>query len=367
MSDDVERVPGRFAVACGGTGGHMFPGMATAQALQRRGHVVTLWVAGRDVEAEGLDGWSGPVVRIPSRGVTSRNPLVLLRAIFSWVSAVRRARCSMAEELPDALLAMGSYSSVGPVLAAYSLRIPVVLHEANAVPGRAVSMLARFSRSVATTFPDAERGLPARKCVRTGLPLRRMLAGEKAVQGDRPFTVLVMGGSLGAHRLNELAVDSLCAMWARGDRDLRVIHLAGRKDEEWVRARYAQVGVPAAVHGFLADMASAYAEADIAVCRAGASSCMELCASRVPALLVPLPHAVRDHQKANACIMSEREAALWIAQEEMTPSDIESFVVGSRRTPERMARMRSALGGMAMPDADRRLSDLLESVAESGH
>lgn len=352
-----------YVVACGGTGGHIFPGLATAQELRARGHAVTLWVAGREVEQHSLKGWDGGIVRVPSRGLTGRSPLAIGRTLGAWVSAIRRSKAELKGNRPDAVLAMGSYSSVGPVIAARLLKIPVVLHEANAIPGRAVSMLARFAVAVGTTFPGCGRWLAARKCVRTGLPLRRCMQREAGSSNGGRFTVLVMGGSQGAHRLNELAVEAFCSMWSRGERDVHVIHLTGRNDEEWVRGQYQQVGLSAEVYGFLGDMAEAYRRADVAVCRSGASSCMELCAMRIPAFLVPLPHAVKGHQKANAVAMAERDAALWAVQASLEPGDIESFVVGCRRSPERVTRMRAALADLAISDGAVRLSDLVESTA----
>ncbi len=352
-------------VACGGTGGHMFPGMATARELKRRGHDVTLWVAERDIEDSGLVGWDGSVNRIASRGLGAKNPFALLRTLFVWGAAIVRCRKKMSAKRPDVLLAMGSYTSVGPVVAAWSLRIPVVLHEANAVPGRAVSMLSRMARSIATTFPVAESALPAAKCVRTGLPLRRELGPElSSPENDARFTVLVMGGSLGAHRLNEVTVEAICSMDKGGESPLRVIHLSGAADEEWVRSSYKTAGVTAEVYGFCHDMLRAYADADIAVCRAGASSCMELCACRLPSLLIPLPHAVRDHQTANARIMADSGAAELLPQDRATPDAVEAFIAGKRNSPDELMRMKAALAEMAMPEADSALADLVLSATK---
>jgi len=159
----------RIAVSCGGTGGHVFPGLATAQALAERGRQVALWLSGKKVEAPSLAGWSGPVVSVPSEGFPSGFSLRSVRVTGSLLRAVWLCYRRMRRDPPDALLGMGSYSSVGPVLAARALRVPVVLHEANAVPGRAVLFLSRFADAVAIAFPEprASSGTgrwPSRAC-----------------------------------------------------------------------------------------------------------------------------------------------------------------------------------------------------------
>ncbi|MDE0838607.1 MAG: glycosyltransferase, partial [Kiritimatiellae bacterium] len=145
----------KIGIACGGTGGHLFPGIAVGHALLARGHEVTLWVSGRDVEADGLRQWPGQTIKVPARGF-SGGVFAKVATCFHLVRAIRQSWRVMRRGRPDAMLAMGSYASVGPVLAAYLLRVPVVLHEANATPGKAVTFLARFADEVCTTFEVTE-------------------------------------------------------------------------------------------------------------------------------------------------------------------------------------------------------------------
>jgi UDP-N-acetylglucosamine--N-acetylmuramyl-(pentapeptide) pyrophosphoryl-undecaprenol N-acetylglucosamine transferase len=356
-------------IACGGTGGHVFPGLATGQVLQARGHQPHLWVTGRSVEHDVLQAWTGPVFR------TGARPLGL-RTLHTFAATLWRVWRQMRRLRPDVVLAMGCYSSVPPVLAARLLRIPVVLHEANAVPGKAVTFLARFARVTAISFAASAGHLPGRHTVVTGMPIRTNLAGQPPLEGFAParaaeavaggarddFTVLITGGSLGAHAVNELACAALLDLHRRGA-GVRAIHQCGPQDEAALRARYAAAGLRVATHAFLREMGRAYASADLAICRAGAATCAELCLCGVPAILIPLPSAVRDHQRLNAEAMVQSGGALLAVQSELTPAALAANIETLRADPARRARMRQALLQLAAPDAAARLAELVEAAS----
>ena len=291
----------KVVVACGGTGGHAFPGIAAAAELRRRGHEVVVWNSGRDVESSVMKNWDGPVFS------TGARPLKVTRA-FSLLRSILRCRRKMKQTRPDALLAMGSYSSLPPVLAARSRGVPIYLHEANTVPGKAVEFLSRFARAVAVSFDMTARHLHGVKTVKTGLPVRAGIASGSRFGFIPPdaFVVFVTGGSQGAHAVNVLLKDALVQMKREIDhregkaRPLYVIHQTGAADESAMVAAYSAAALPARVHAFESEMADAFASADIVVARAGASTCFELAACGKPALLIPLPSAVRNHQHFNA-------------------------------------------------------------------
>lgn len=354
-----------IVVACGGTGGHIFPGLAAAEALRARGHDVHVWLAGRTVEKQSAGSWTGPVATLPWTSPGAGSPAAAIRSAAGLLAAWRACRARLRAGRPAALLAMGSYASVPPVLAARSLRIPVVLHESNVIPGRAVACLARLATVVATGFPETGSFLRARRVVCSGFPLRDLRPAQDApVRAGAP-AVLVMGGSLGAHRLNELAAEALCALRAEG-RGIRVIHLAGVRDEAAVRARYEGAGVPAVVHGFLHDMPSAYGAASLAVSRAGAASCAELALFGLPAVLVPYPFAARNHQLANARAV-ERDGAAVAAEESSLTADLLAGILrGLLADPARAAAMAAAAHARSRPGATAELAQLVESVAEEG-
>ena len=350
----------KVVVACGGTGGHAFPGLVVAEELARRGHEVTLWDSGRDVESSVLKRWTGATFSTGARPLTARNALALLRSVVRCRREMRRTR-------PDALLAMGSYSSLPPVLAARSCGVRVVLHEANAVPGKAVDFLSRFASVVATSFPVTSRYLPNAETVVTGLPVRGDIASGKRFSFIPPnaFVVFVTGGSQGAHAVNVLMSKAMVMLRREMEesgagRPLYVIHQTGLRDEGEVMGAYAAAGLPSRVHAFEDEMADAFASADFVVARAGASTCFELAACGRPALLVPLPSAVRDHQHYNAEFFAAAGAADEGVQAKLTPRAVCRYLCRKCLNPASLAAMAEKSRALAAPDAAARVADLVE-------
>lgn len=348
----------------------MFPGLAVGKALRARGHAVAVILSGRGVEADraGSDLPEGAeAMLVPVDPVSPRHPtsfVTLLRAIVA-------ARWKLRAFRPNALLAMGSYTSIAPVLAARSLGVPVVLHEANAIPGSAVAHLARLAAAVGVCFPDMEKHFPpGTKLIDTGLPLRaefsRGCAGSAPADGR--FRLLVMGGSQGARDLNVAVVKTLASLQrATSAPPFRVVHLTGRKNEDSVRELYASADLnPARVEvevvGFEHDMARRYAEADLCISRAGASSCFELALVGLPAIFVPLPGLARDHQTRNAESMAARGAGLVVRQPELNPVSLAGLLASLATFPARRTEMREKFLALARPDAAERVADLLERI-----
>lgn len=370
----AESRPLRVAVSCGGTGGHMFPGLAVAAALRRRGHRVAVILSGRAVEAERAKAdlpEGSEAMLVPVDPVSPRRPKSLLKLWRAYCTAKRELRAFR----PDALLAMGSYTSIAPVLAARSLRVPVVLHEANAIPGSAVAHLARFAATVCVCFPHMERFFPkGARLADTGLPLRAEF--EKGIGGSKAdpskYSLLVMGGSQGARDLNRGIVqtfsEALKAGWYEPATRLpdRIVHLAGTRNEDEVRALYAEKGLSSAafeVLGFEHDMPRRYAEADLCVSRAGASSCFELALTGLPAVFVPLPGLARDHQSRNAESMAARGAGVVAPQDSLSPESLADLLASLSADAPRRASMREALLAAARPDAAERVADEVERAA----
>jgi len=353
-----------IAVACGGTGGHTFPGLATARVLQSRGHAVTLWLAGRDVEGSSVDGWQGETVSIRASGFPSGlAPLQSARSLWRLFTAGIETWREMRRRRPDVLLGMGSYASVAPCLAAWLLGIPVVLHEANAVPGRAISFLAPFATRIAVGFDAALPYFSKGKASVTGFPLRdgfSALVQDRAV--NEPFTLLVMGGSQGAHVLNMRMPDAAAALQVRMGEALHVIHLAGRQDCALVQRSYRDKGILAEVFAFSAEMPRLYAIADLAVARAGAASCTELAVCGLPAVLVPLPHAPRNHQMRNAAAMAEAGGMLVLPESEFTVANMAQRLYTLFSNPAGRRLMRVELRKAVPSDGAPKLADLVESA-----
>jgi UDP-N-acetylglucosamine--N-acetylmuramyl-(pentapeptide) pyrophosphoryl-undecaprenol N-acetylglucosamine transferase len=356
----------KIAIACGGTGGHIFPGLATGRALIERGHEVTLWMAGKDVEHDAVKDWPGEIVTIPSEGFQFGVSLRSLRTMFRLYRAYQHALPVMREQAPNVVLAMGSYASFGPVKAAAKLGIPYVLHEANLVPGRAVSYLARKADTVAISFEKTSYYLKHHHLTVTGMPLRKELqqAAEQpraARTADDPLRILVVGGSRGAQVLNETIPQAIAAAAEKGLK-LEVEHVAGLQDKEAVEAVYSKLGANARVHQFVQDMERKYLTADLAICRSGAATCAELAVFGVPALLVPYPYAVRNHQLSNARALQDSGAADVVAQEDLTATWLRDYLINVSQRPERLEHMATAMKKRAQTHAAERLADLLEQV-----
>lgn len=352
----------KIVVACGGTGGHAFPGLAVAEELRRRGHEVSVWDSGRDIESSVMKSWNGPLFSTGAKTLKPAHALANLNAVLRCRRELKRTR-------PDALLAMGSYSSLPPVLSAKLCGVKVFLHEANTVPGKAVEFLSRFADAVAVSFPMTAHHLTSVKTVVTGLPVRSEIASGRRFDFIPPqaFVVFVTGGSQGAHAVNELMSKALVMMKkeldARGpgvSRPLYVIHQTGLADEGMVMAVYAGESLPARVHAFEREMPNAFASADLVVARAGASTCFELAACGKPALLIPLPSAVRNHQHFNADAFAAGGAADEGVQAKLTPRAVCRYLLEKYDRPEHLQRMAEKIRERATPDAAVKVVDLVE-------
>ncbi len=346
----------------------MFPGLATARELLSRGHEVTLWLTGRDTEQSARRDWDGPVVEVPARGFPSGLSFRSLQTAWKLAQAVGQCRAQMRRSRPDVLLAMGSYASVGPCGAARLLGVPIVLHEANVIPGRAVRLFARSAAAVAAGFEETRYHLRKAKLSVVGIPLREELTEAAKSLPPResaapaPFRLLIVGGSMGAHRLNEVAAAALARL-KNGGFEFSVVHLAGRADETAIRAAYAAAGVQADVIAFTTYMAPLYHAADLAICRAGASTCAELAYFGVPALFVPYPSAAMDHQTANARALEKRGTADVVAESALTPEWLEAYLAQTLRKPERLARLREAARREGVKNGTAALASLVEQCA----
>ncbi len=385
----------KIAIACGGTGGHIFPGLATAEVLRARNHKVELWLSGKDIEKKALASWNGAVITIKTRGFPYRPDMGYVSALFSHCRAFLQCRRELRRDRPDVLLAFGGYGSVAPALAASSLAIPVILHEANVIPGRANRFLSRWAKVFALGFEETRSHIRHPNMVYTGIPLREMktvspsatcfngragqscpaaagavrprLSDTRTPQADwnllKPgvFTILAMGGSRGAHALNEVTTRTVTKLHANG-KAAQIIHLTGTTDENETRELYRTSGLPHLVFAFLHDMDRAFVRASLAICRAGASTCAELARYGVPALLIPYPHAASNHQLANARALEKSGAADVIEEKDLTADWLADYICRLMADPAKLQRMRAAALKRAAPDAAAALADLAVSM-----
>jgi UDP-N-acetylglucosamine--N-acetylmuramyl-(pentapeptide) pyrophosphoryl-undecaprenol N-acetylglucosamine transferase len=350
----------RIAVACGGTGGHIFPGLATARELVRRGHHVTLWLGGRDVESTSIRGWDGPILKLSAQGLQG-GLLNRFKSLFLIIKAIRFATYLMREDRPDVVLGMGSYSSVAPGLAAWRLGIPLVLHEGNAVPGRAIASLSLLARKIGTGFPNARFRFAGRKTVYCGFPLREGFLLDAAGSSDAPLQLLITGGSQGARILNRVVPQAIRQYLDAGGPPLQVVHLSGEREYEEVVERYHGLEDTVSVEAFSENMLSLYKGSSFAVTRAGAATCTELAVMRLPALLVPLAIAPGNHQWHNAQAVAREGGFTVLSEDRFTPEAVAQLLSKVFEDKALLESMHASLPGSVRSDATQKLADLVES------
>jgi len=353
-----------LAIAAGGTGGHLFPGLAVGEIFLGRGHGVMLIVSEKEIDAVATQGRSGfRIEKVPGVGLQGKSPLALFQFLAKFRAGLALCRRLYADFAPAAVLGMGGFTSTGPILAGRQRGVPTFIHESNAIPGKANKLNGRLATRVLTGFAECAPHFPTGKCTVTGTPVRQSLAvrveksaalAKFALSPERR-TLLVMGGSQGAHGINQALADALPQL---RDAAVQVIHLTGRDDETMMRESYAQAGVPAFVAAFYHRMEDAYSAADLAIARSGAASLTELSHFGLPSVLIPLPTAAEDHQTLNARIFERAGAAVLLPQREITAGHL----VGKLRwllEPARLTEMSTKAASLATKDAAERVADTI--------
>ncbi len=344
--------PLRIMVMAGGTGGHVFPALAVADELRARGVEVS-WLGTRQgLEAEVVPRAGFPIDYVQVSGLRGKGVLSLLMAPVKLLLALSQSVKIIARRQPAVVLGMGGFVSGPGGLAAWLKRRPLLIHEQNARAGLTNRLLAPLARRVMEAFPGTFAA--AEKVLHTGNPLRKTFidavsVGRAADTGSRALRLLVVGGSLGAARLNEVVPQTLAAM----DVAVRpeVWHQAGKRNIDDARSAYAAAGIDARLEPFIDDMAAAYDWADVVLCRAGAMTIAEVAAAGVPSILVPFPFAVDDHQTANAGYLADAQAAILLPQTQLSAERLEeillSLTLGKRAAMAEAARKRALLNATA--------------------
>ena len=352
--------PLRVLIAGGGTGGHLFPGVALAEEVRARGGEVLFVGTERGIEARVLaaDGWR--LECIDATGIKGRGLkglfLGLLRLPLAWWQSLRILR----RYRPDVVVGVGGYAS-GPLVATAAMLLhTTAILEQNSIPGVTNRILARLVRRVFCTFPDRGGYFPRRKVVLAGNPIRRPIltalqaaSGQATDAGSRAPRLFVFGGSQGARAINDMMLAATRELVARVP-GLEIWHQTGRGDEERVRAGYAGLGLTeprVRVAAFLSDMATPYGWGDAVLCRAGATSLAELAAAGKPAVLVPFPQATDNHQEHNARALVDAGAAVLLRESEWSAERLTATLAALLGDPPRLAAMRTAMLAAARPEA----------------
>jgi UDP-N-acetylglucosamine--N-acetylmuramyl-(pentapeptide) pyrophosphoryl-undecaprenol N-acetylglucosamine transferase len=361
-----------FVIAAGGTGGHLFPGLAVGEVLLARGHQVMVLISEKEIDALATQGRTEfRIEKLPGIGLQRKTPLALLRFARGFADGVRRCGALYRDFRPDAVLGMGGFTSTAPIVAGRMRKVPTFVHESNAIPGKANRLNARFTDAVLLGFEDCARHFPKARCEITGTPIRRTLIErlDKAralaafgLEPGRP-TLLVMGGSQGAQGINQAVAAALPLL---KDTPLQAIHLAGPGHESAVQESYANAGVPAHVAAFHHRMEQAYSAADLAIARSGAASLTELSHFALPGILLPYPYAAEDHQTLNAKIFDRAGAGILLPEREAAGGLLAEKLRLLLADPAMRSEMSAKAARLAPAQAAERVADLLIESASRG-
>ena len=347
-------------IMAGGTGGHIFPGLAVAHELRARGWAVHWLGAPASMEARLVPPEGFALETVEFSGVRGKGVASLLGLPVRLAKALSQARAVLRRVQPDVVVGLGGYITVPGGLAAVLAGTPIVLHEQNSVAGMANKLLARFAKRVFTAFPDAIVGGEW-----VGNPLRAAFTQQAAPAArfagrSGPLRLLVVGGSLGAKALNEVVPQAL-ALMPEGQRP-HVTHQSGAKQIDALTAHYAAAGVQATLTPFIDDAAQAYADADLIVCRAGASTVTELAAVGAAAVFVPFPAAVDDHQTANARFLVDADAGWLVQQSVLSAPKLAEMLENMQRST--LVEKAQKAKNMQKLEAAQRVADACEEVAQ---
>jgi UDP-N-acetylglucosamine--N-acetylmuramyl-(pentapeptide) pyrophosphoryl-undecaprenol N-acetylglucosamine transferase len=354
-------------LAAGGTGGHMVPAHALAAELKKRGHGVGLVTDDRGARIPGLFG-DVPVHVLPA-GRIGGGPVAWMKAGLSVLAGRREAKRLYSEFRPEVVVGFGGYPAFPALLAASSLGVPTILHEQNAVLGRVNRLLAGDAAAIGTAYETVDRLKPRHrgKSVLVGNPVRDEVArlGEAPLppfDDYAPLKILITGGSQGASVLGKVVPEGLAALAPSLRHRLQIVQQCRPDDIDQVRARYAELKVPADLSTYITDMPDKIADAHLVIARAGASTIAELTAAGRPAILVPLPSATDDHQTANAREMAKAGGARMIAQDDFSPEALARQIEALAEDPQALANAAARALSVGRPNAASDLADLVERI-----
>lgn len=356
----------KIVIAGGGTGGHLFPALAVAEVLQERGDEVVIFISEKEVDALATrDRTEFRYEKLPVIGM----PKLFSPAIFGFVKRFNESlapcRALYKKFQPDAVLGMGGFTSTAPIFAGMRRKIPTFLHESNAIPGKANRLNAKMVTTVLLGFEDCAKYFPRAKCEVTGTPIRKTLAQripkEEALTAfgleSGRKTLLVMGGSQGAHGINEAMIRALPQL---KEIPIQIIHLTGAQEEQLMVANYRRESIPTYVAGFCHQMENAYSAADFAIARSGAASVSELSHFGIPSLLIPYPAAADNHQALNAEIFERAGAAAVLKQADTTADTLVEKIRWFLGDPARLDAMSARCLRLAPQNAARRVVETIE-------
>jgi UDP-N-acetylglucosamine--N-acetylmuramyl-(pentapeptide) pyrophosphoryl-undecaprenol N-acetylglucosamine transferase len=351
-------------IACGGTGGHLFPGLAVAESLRDRGHEVMLFVSEKEVDTLALSGRAFRFEKLPTVGLPSLYSPAIFGFLRRFSESLSLCRSVYQKFKPEVVLGMGGFTSTAPILAGRMRGIATLIHESNAIPGKANRLTARLVRAVLLGFKECAAFFPKVQTEVTGTPIRtelkrldRQSAREKLGLRADLTTLLVMGGSQGASGINQAIIKSLPSLHQV---PLQIIHLSGTREERLVADNYRRENIPAYVSAFHHQMEEVYSASDFTVARSGAASLAEFAFFGLPGILIPFPYASDDHQSRNAQIFVRANAAILLKESDLSGDllarNIKELVADVRK----IQRMSENCSRLAPKDAAGRVAATME-------
>ncbi|HXE98277.1 MAG TPA: undecaprenyldiphospho-muramoylpentapeptide beta-N-acetylglucosaminyltransferase [Dongiaceae bacterium] len=361
----------KLIIAGGGTGGHLFPGIAVAEEFLARDPANEVLFVGteRGIEARAVPAAGYPLELISAAGIRGKGTLSQIKGAAMMMYGYAQSRKILKSYRPDMVLGVGGYASLPMVLAARGMQIPRFIHEQNAIPGRTNRLLARFASRVFITLEESARYFPAATTMLTGNPLRRQIldmvgkANPPQPEAERAggFRLFVFGGSQGAHAINTAMVQAL-PLLKNCCGSVAITHQTGERECAEVSAAYRAAGIEATVTPFISDMAAEYARADLIVCRAGATTIAEVTACGKACLFIPFPHAVDDHQRRNAEALLKKDACFMMLERELTGEALAGTIRTLAEDPDLVRRTGELAFSLARLNAARIIVDEMMKI-----
>ncbi len=358
-------------IACGGTGGHLFPGIAVAEELVKRGHPVILLISEKKIDAQASQGYTHlRFEQLPSVAMPKPWSPKMIPFLLRFTRGLRLTRKLIKEIDAACVLGMGGFTSTAPLMAGRWAKCHGLIHESNAIPGRANRLNARYADFALVGWEACAKYFASGKARVVGTPVRpaffnlpdKRTAREKFGLNPDLFTVLVMGGSQGARGINDAVCAALPELEQAGK--VQFLHFTGRSDLEAVQNAYAERNLQHHVAEFCSQMELAYAASDLSVCRSGASSLTEMSVVGLPGILVPYPHAADDHQTRNAEVFVAQNACLMAKQEDLTGPKLASIIGDLAADPARLNAMAVQMKQMSPHSAAEQVADIIEDLTK---
>jgi UDP-N-acetylglucosamine--N-acetylmuramyl-(pentapeptide) pyrophosphoryl-undecaprenol N-acetylglucosamine transferase len=370
----------KLIIAGGGTGGHLFPGIAIAEEFLARDSSNQVLFVGteRGIEARAVPAAGYSLELISAAGIRGKGSLSQLKGSAMMIYGYAQSRKILKRFKPDIVIGVGGYASLPMVLAARGMGIPRFIHEQNAIPGLTNRLLARFANKVFITLEESARYFPSAQTILTGNPLRKQILdslgdrGQGTGDSNDPaipctlhpapcFHLFVFGGSQGAHAINAAMIEAL-PLIKKNRPNIRITHQTGEKDYAEVTAAYREAGVEGKISAFITDMAEEYAKANLIICRAGATTIAEVTACSKACLFIPFPHAVDDHQRRNAEALLKKDACFMMLERELTGISLAESICTLAGDPDLVRHTGDLAFSLARLDAARIIVDEMTEI-----